>query len=163
RGSAAGAIGPHGSARPRHPALPRMVRQPGNATPEGSGTARALRCLTSSVRRRCPVDAVVVGSGPNGLAAAITLAQADLSVGVLGVAGRACRRVFGPWTDGFEDLAKDVLRPLLHVPRHPMALGRFGMRAALPATTLARAFRTAEARALFAGAAAHVMAPLHHP
>jgi phytoene dehydrogenase-like protein len=78
----------------------------------------------------------------------------------LGRDGRAWRRVFGPPAAGFDALADDIFKPVLHVPRHPIRLTRFGIPAALPATVLARAWRTPQARALFAGVAAHGFAPL---
>ncbi len=55
------------------------------------------------------------------------------------------------------------MRPVQHVPRHPLRLTRFGLPAAAPATLLARAFRTPEARALFGGVAAHAFSPLNRP
>ena len=190
-----------------------------------------------------PVDAVVVGTGPNGLAAAVTLARAGRSVTVLeaedtigggtrteeltvpgllhdicsaihpfgmaspyfsqlplaehglhwrhfetalahpldggrvavmersladtvaglGADGPAWDQLFGPLSRRFEELAEDLLRPILHVPFHPVATASFGMRALLPATTLARRWDTDEARALFAGVAAHVIHPLNRP
>ena len=56
-----------------------------------------------------------------------------------------------------------MLRPVLHIPRHPLRLARFGIVAALPATTVARAWRTPQARALFGGIAAHAFSPLGRP
>lgn len=189
------------------------------------------------------VDAVVVGAGPNGLAAAIALAQAGHSVQVLeasdepgggarsaeltlpglqhdvcsaalpfavaspflaslpleehglswayppvplahpldsgraavlhrslsqtaaglGADGYAWRRTFGPLAKRFDAITNDVLGPLVSIPRHPVTLARFGLRALLPATTLARRFSTDEARALWAGSAAHAFHRLNRP
>ena len=49
------------------------------------------------------------------------------------------------------------------VPHHPLTLARFGAPTVLPASTIARWFRTIEARALFGGVAAHAFRPLHYP
>lgn len=188
-------------------------------------------------------DAVVVGAGPNGLAAAVTLAQAGISVTVLeahedigggtrtaeltvpglrhdvcsaihpfGVAspylatlplaehglvwkwpevdlahplddgsaavmvrsiadtatglgsdGGRWRRTFGPLAERFDELAPDVLGPLLRVPTHPLLMSRFGLRAGLPASVLWRRFEGEHAKALFAGNAAHAFVPLSGP
>lgn len=81
----------------------------------------------------------------------------------LGRDGPQWRHVLGDLVAGFDDLAQDLLRPVLHIPRHPIRLATFGPRAVLPATVLARWFRTEQARALFAGTAAHIYTRLDRP
>jgi phytoene dehydrogenase-like protein len=186
-------------------------------------------------------DAVVIGSGPNGLAAAVALARAGLGVRVregaegigggartlpltlpgflhdhcsaihplaaaspffrtlplaahglswieppaacahpfddgtaalllrstretgetLGGDGRAWRALLEPLAEEFAPLADELLGPVLHLPRRPVLLARFGLSALLPARALAEArFEGPRARALFAGLAAHAVRPL---
>ncbi|MFJ8622020.1 phytoene desaturase family protein [Kitasatospora sp. NPDC093550] len=81
----------------------------------------------------------------------------------LGPDADAWLRVFTRPSSDFDALAEDALRPLPHLPRHPLPLARFGLRAVRPATLLARHWRTDRARALFAGAAAHAFQPLDRP
>jgi phytoene dehydrogenase-like protein len=77
--------------------------------------------------------------------------------------GRVWERLFAPLVDDWERLVDAVMHPLLRVPRHPVALTRFGLSAALPAVTLAkRLFRGDRARALLAGNTAHSVLPLTH-
>ena len=77
----------------------------------------------------------------------------DTAIG-LGTDGPAWRRAFAPLADGFTALADDLMRPIAHVPRHPVRLARFGMGALQSATLFARRWHTDEARALFGGVAA---------
>ena len=53
-----------------------------------------------------------------------------------------------------------VLSPLRRPPRHPVPAARMLLPGLLPVTALARRFKSDEARALLAGAAAHSMLPL---
>jgi phytoene dehydrogenase-like protein len=193
------------------------------------------------------LDAVVVGGGPNGLAAAIALAREGRSVRVVearDTLGGGCRtaeltepgvlhdvcsalhplarsspffselplaehglewieppvQIAHPLDDGsaalvyrdvartaaglghardaavyarwMEPLARDwdliarellgPLRPLAGL-RHPIGLGRFAAPSVLPASTVARRFRSPAARALFAGVAAHSFLRLSAP
>lgn len=73
------------------------------------------------------------------------------------------RRAVGDLAAGFDALAEDLLRPVINIPRHPVRLAGFGPRAVLPATAMARWFRTEPVRALFGGSAAHVYTRLDRP
>jgi phytoene dehydrogenase-like protein len=78
--------------------------------------------------------------------------------------GRAWRRLFGPLVRDAGKLGPEILRPVVHPPRHPLALARFGLPALRSARGLARGrFRDEAARALFAGIAAHSMLDLDRP
>lgn len=81
----------------------------------------------------------------------------------LGRDGPRWRRVFEPMASHFDDLFADASQPILRVPRHPLALARFGAGAVLPATVVGRMWRTEQAKALWAGMAAHAFAPLDGP
>ena len=81
----------------------------------------------------------------------------------LGPDGSAWRRTFERPARSLDVLTEDIFRPFLHVPKHPLRLVNFGLRAAAPAAALARTWRTDQARALFAGVAAHAISPLGRP
>ena len=184
------------------------------------------------------VHAVVVGSGPNGLAAALTLAKAGVAVTVYesadtpgggarsgeatlpglmhdhcsgfhplavdnafatlahlsdyglewawpevqyahpldngdgaaavqsvdetarGVGDASWRHIFGSLTNQFPKISRGFLQPMLRVPDAPLAFANFGLRAGLPAHLLTGLMRTEQAKALFAGVAAHAFRPL---
>jgi phytoene dehydrogenase-like protein len=96
--------------------------------------------------------------------AGVLVRDLDATVAGLGDAdGPMWRRMFRPLVERFEQVADEFLQPVLHVPRHPVDLVRFGLRALPPATLLARLLRTDEARGLLAGAAAHAFHPLSRP
>jgi phytoene dehydrogenase-like protein len=77
---------------------------------------------------------------------------------------RAWRQLFAPLTRDAGKLSGELLRPVIHVPGHPLAMARFGLPALRSARGLARArFQDEPARALFAGLAAHSMLALDRP
>ena len=82
----------------------------------------------------------------------------------LGTDASRYTRLIGPLSKRWEQLAGSLMAPLLRPPPHPLAMAHFGLRALWPASTLARrVFRTEQARALFAGTAAHAFLPLSAP
>jgi len=85
------------------------------------------------------------------------------TVEALGSDGQRWRRVFEPMATHFDALFADASQPVLRVPRHPLTLARFGAGAMLPATTLAWKWKTEEAKALWAGVAAHAFSRLDRP
>ena len=87
--------------------------------------------------------------------AGVMVRSLDDTASGLGRDGASWRKLFEPIARGFDRLTQDVFQPALHLPKHPVDLGRFGVRALQPATFLARRWQDDEARALFAGVAAH--------
>ncbi|WP_340379872.1 NAD(P)/FAD-dependent oxidoreductase [Streptomyces sp. SS7] len=81
----------------------------------------------------------------------------------LGADGRRWQRLFAGPSSSYDTLSNDILGPLLRIPRHPVRLARFGIPALAPASLLATAFETEEARALWGGVAAHAFRPLDRP
>jgi phytoene dehydrogenase-like protein len=91
--------------------------------------------------------------------AAIAWRSFDATARDLGADAGAYRDTVGPVVSAWHLIEETVLGPP-RLPRHPLALMRFGLHAIRPATSLARRFRTARARALLAGMSSHAMLPL---
>ena len=96
--------------------------------------------------------------------AAVLHRSAAATASGLGGDGSRYRRLVDPVVESWPTLMREVLGPPLHVPRAPLPLVRFGLRALWPSAMLARAvFRDEPARALFAGLAAHSLMPQSKP
>ncbi len=68
-------------------------------------------------------------------------------------------KLMKPFVKTWPELTEDILGPL-HVPKHPVDLARFGLKAVTSATHLAKRFQTKQAKGLWAGMAAHAIQPL---
>lgn len=91
----------------------------------------------------------------DGGTAALLLRSVDDTAAGLGDDGDAYRRLMGPLAKDVPALMRELLGPL-RIPRHPIAMARFGLRALRSATGLARSrFRGDAARALIVGIAGH--------
>ena len=117
-------------------------------------SAHGLHWLWPQVQYSHPLD--------GGRGAVAWRSVEDTAAG-LGADGPAWRSVFGYLSERFDDIAEDFLRPMLHVPAHPIKLARFGLLSLPPVTMLARRWSTPEARGLFAGVAAHALRPFGSP
>ncbi len=116
--------------------------------------SRGVRFLAPKVAFASPLD--------GGLAGAVSGTVSQTASG-LGVDGKAYRRLFAPLVRDAAAIVPAALAPIRSVPPSAVAVGRFGVLGLLPATTLARRFRTHEAKALLAGVAAHSIQPLTRP
>jgi phytoene dehydrogenase-like protein len=84
----------------------------------------------------------------------------DKTAAGLGDDGAAYRALMKPLVAAWDGIAADILRPP-RLPRHPLALARFGLHAIRSAASLASGrFDHDPARALLAGVAAHSFLPL---
>jgi phytoene dehydrogenase-like protein len=116
--------------------------------------AHGLRWCWPEVQYSHPLD---------GAAGAAAWQSVDETASRLGRDARAWRALFAPLAERFGDIAGDFMRPMLRVPDHPLLMARFGLPSAMPVTLLARCFRGEQARALFAGVAAHAFKPFSAP
>jgi phytoene dehydrogenase-like protein len=95
----------------------------------------------------------------DGTAAVVERSVAETAKG-LGQDGHAYAHLFGPLVKDWPKLESLLTGPL-SIPSHPFAVARFGLHALRPASSLARSlFHGPQARALFAGFAAHSILPL---
>ena len=77
----------------------------------------------------------------------------------LGIDSDAYTKLFSRLVNDWPMIDTDVLGPF-RIPHHPLAMANFGMKALLPADTLARNyFKGEKAKGLFAGMAAHGLLP----
>lgn len=87
----------------------------------------------------------------------------DTTDELLGVDGRRWQQMFSSTAHRFDELFADISQPVVRVPRHPITLANFGVRVLPPATVLARAWKSDQARALWGGVAAHAFWRLDKP
>ncbi len=81
----------------------------------------------------------------------------------LGRDGPAWDGLMRPFVEHWTEFAPQILGPVSLVPKSPWLMARFGAFGLQPATVLARRFRDARTRALFAGLAAHSCLRLDEP
>ena len=88
----------------------------------------------------------------------------DRTAEALGDDGDRWRRLFEPLAEHFDDLLADATQPVLRVPRHPLLMARFGARrrSCRPPRSHG-SWQTDEAKALWAGVAAHALYRLDRP
>jgi len=127
------------------------------ASPFFLGTDLAVRGVTLRVPK------VAFAHPLDGGRAAAVAGSVDETAGGLGADGASYRRLLAPLVRDTQLTLPDILAPLRSVPGHPLAMARFGLDGILPASLLARRFKTEEAQALLAGVAAHSMLPLSAP
>lgn len=119
---------------------------------------RSLPLERHGLRWRHPE--IPLGHPLDGGRAAALVRSLDDTASSLGADGPAWRSLFAPLVERFDDVVGELFRPILHVPRHPLTLARFGVHALAPATWVARRWKGDAAQALFAGIAAHAIRPL---
>jgi phytoene dehydrogenase-like protein len=74
---------------------------------------------------------------------------------------QAYKALMRPFIGRWDDLAPDILGPLPILPKHPILLARFGLKALRSASGLARSlFRGTRSQSLFVGMSAHSFIPL---
>ncbi|MFE6666030.1 phytoene desaturase family protein [Streptomyces sp. NPDC057697] len=101
---------------------------------------------------------------PDGTAAVLTGSVGESAMSLGARDAGTYRRLVAPYLGHWDTLAQDFLRtPWDGLPRDPYRWVRFGLDAIQPASLLSRRFGGAKARGLFAGLAAHAIAPTSGP
>ncbi|SEL81834.1 phytoene desaturase family protein [Parapedobacter koreensis] len=91
--------------------------------------------------------------------AAVLKTSLDETFTLLGRDADQYRRFYAPLLRLWPGIVNDVLGPL-RIPKNPIGLARFGLKALPPASYIARIFHTEAAKGLWAGMAAHSLLPL---
>jgi phytoene dehydrogenase-like protein len=97
---------------------------------------------------------------------AVVMLERDINEAIrnLGEDRQRWRDLFQPFAENWSAFAEEILGPVIHLPRHPLLLARFGMKALQPARYFAEShFNNARTRAVFAGLAAHSFLSLDAP
>lgn len=92
--------------------------------------------------------------------AAVVSRDLATTAAALGRDGHRWRHLVGGVVDDWDTVAAEILQPVLHWPRHPIALLGFGRHALRSGAALAARFATDEGAAIIPGCAAHAAAPL---
>lgn len=90
----------------------------------------------------------------------------DLSEAIreFGTDGPAWRRMVEPFVRQWPAFAEETLGPVIHLPKHPFMLGRFGLTAWMSSDRFVQTFFKSErTRAIFAGLASHSFLRLDEP
>ncbi len=102
---------------------------------------------------------VMIGHPLDDGSAAIAVRSLEATAARLGRDAEAYRTIVGAVVTDWPRLSRAVLGPF-RVPRHPVALAKFGLRALRSIESVTEAFTEKPAKALLAGSAAHGMLPL---
>jgi len=97
----------------------------------------------------------------NGTAAILHKSLEETAI-ALGADKDSYLRLIGPIAESWPRIAADALGPL-GFPKYPLEMTDFGLNALQSATRLSKKFKTEQAKALFAGMAAHAIQPLSNP
>lgn len=153
-----------GGARSSHAILPGLLHDHCSAVhpmAAGSEFVRGAE-LNRHGLRWCAPDIDCVHPLDDGSAGVLHRSVQATAAGLGSDSARWRRLMAGP-AASYDALARDIMRPLLRPPSHPLLLARFGLPTVLPATVLAKAFHEERTKALFGGVAAHAYQPLNRP